>query len=298
MRSGAWMLDTSMRIAPTKILLDRVLSQAGVLDRVLSYATWATYWSTGALWTRQRSTRDSASLHPCRQAASFLPCARPPDACGSFLARPRSRLDQGSRDRAEARAFAVTRSGTDSMPRREGEDEIAEDAAPAPAVTGADAGPGLRHFRRSLNVLSATAPSSSRLHAHPSCWFTHVGHAAGRPRTPGRIHSEDHIISHCFSHLRRVAYPEGTPPCLSTGNFYFLTLADIFSPDYFLPLCHRTPPYYWERTSSVCIMHLYSVYGPPPTLILPAYFYLSLYAHPYVLSLYQGYIFGGLSIWP
>jgi hypothetical protein len=47
----------------------------------------------------------------------------------------------------------------------------------------------------------------------------------------------------------------------------------------------------------VCIMHLYSVYGPPPTLILPAYFYFSLYAHPYVLSLYKDYIFGGLSIW-
>ena len=210
MRSGAWMLDTSMRIAPTKILLDRVLSQAGVLDRVLSYATWATYWLSGALWTRQRSTRDSASLHPCRQAAYFLPCARPPDACGSLLARPRSRLDQGSRDRAEARAFAVTRSGTDTMPRREGEDEIAEDAAPAPAVTGADAGPGLRHFRRSLNVLSATAPSSSRLRAHPSCWFTHVGRAAGRPRTPGRIHSEDHIISQRFS-------PPSTG-CISGGH--------------------------------------------------------------------------------
>ena len=123
-----------MRIAPTKILLDRVLSQAGVLDRVLSYATWATYWSTGALWTRQRSTRDSASLHPCRQAASFLPCARPPDACGSFLARPRSRLDQGSRDRAEARVFAVTRAGTDTMPtRRDDDDEITADAASAPA---------------------------------------------------------------------------------------------------------------------------------------------------------------------
>ena len=133
MRSGAWMLDTSMRIAPTKILLDRVLSQAGVLDRVLSYATWATCWSNGAFGTRQRSTRDSASLHPCRQAASFLPCARPPDACGSFLARPRSRLDQGSRDRAEARVFAVTRAGTDTMPtRRDDDEEITADAASAP----------------------------------------------------------------------------------------------------------------------------------------------------------------------
>jgi hypothetical protein len=210
MRTGAWMLDTSTRIAPMQLLLDRGLSQAGVLDRGLSHVTWATYWSNGALWTRQRSTRDSASLHPCRQAASFLPCARPPDACGSFLARPRLRLDQGSRYRAEARAFAVTRPGTETMPRREGEDEIAEDAAPAPAVTGAAAGPGLRHFRRSFTVLSATAPSSSRLRAHPSCWFTHVGRAAGRPRTPGRIHSEDHIISQRFS-------PPSTG-CISGGH--------------------------------------------------------------------------------
>ena len=93
-------------------------------------------------------------LHPCQQAASHLPCTRPPD-----------RLSPGH---------------------------------------------GLRHFRRSFTVLSATAPSSSRLHAHPSCWFTHVGRAAGRPRTPGRIHSEDHIISQRFS-------PPSTG-CISGGH--------------------------------------------------------------------------------
>ena len=65
---------------------------------------------------------------------------------------------------------------------------------------------------------------------------------------------DEQLLNTEYCHLRRVAYPEGTPPCLSTGNFYFLTLADIFSPEYFLPLCYRTPPYYWERTSSVCIM--------------------------------------------
>ena len=58
------MLDTSTRIAPMQILLDRGLSQAGVLDRGLSHATWASYWSHGAFWTRQRlMTRDFASLH-------------------------------------------------------------------------------------------------------------------------------------------------------------------------------------------------------------------------------------------
>ncbi len=71
-------------------------------------------------------------------------------------------------------------------------------------------GHGLRHFRRSFTVLSATAPSSSRLRAHPSCWFTHAGRADGRPRTPGRIPSEDHIISQRFS-------PPSTG-CISGGH--------------------------------------------------------------------------------
>jgi len=136
MRTGAWMLDTFTRITPMQILLDRGLSQAGVLDRRLSHTTWASYWLTGALWTRQRSTRDFASLHPCRQAAYFLPCARPPDACGSCLDRPRHRLPQGSRDR-NFHAFVVTRTGTNTMPTRRDEDEIEEDADPA---TARDAG--------------------------------------------------------------------------------------------------------------------------------------------------------------
>ena len=143
-------------------------------------------------------------LHPCQQAASHLPCTRPPD-----------RLSPGH---------------------------------------------GLRHFRRSFTVLSATAPSSSRLRAHPSCWFTTsdaLPAALGLRAAFIRRTTSSPSVS---CHLRRVAYPEGTPPCLSTGNFYFLTLADIFSPEYFLPLCYRTPPYYWERTLSVCIMHLYSVF--------------------------------------
>ena len=48
MRSGAWMLDTFMRIAPMQSLLDRGLSQAGELDRRLSPATWAEMmWPSG-----------------------------------------------------------------------------------------------------------------------------------------------------------------------------------------------------------------------------------------------------------
>jgi hypothetical protein len=107
MRTGAWMLDTFMRIAPMQILLDRGLSQAGVLDRGLSHATWASYWSNGALWTRQRSTRDSASLHPCRQAAYFLPCTRPPDITRLRLRRPTRR--PGPSERYARSVFTLTR---------------------------------------------------------------------------------------------------------------------------------------------------------------------------------------------
>jgi hypothetical protein len=103
MRSGACMLDTYMRIAPTHILLDRILSQA----------TSAALRSDAANKARRRPPRDPASRHPCRQAASFLPCAsRPPDACRLCLARPRQCLGQGSRDRP---AFVTTRSGFDTM---------------------------------------------------------------------------------------------------------------------------------------------------------------------------------------
>ena len=109
MRTGDWMLDTFMRLAPMQILLDRGLSQADVLDRRLSHDTWASYWLDGALGTCLRPTRDSARLHPCRQAAYFLPCTRPPDTCGSCLDRPRHRRPQGSRDRTQARAFVITR---------------------------------------------------------------------------------------------------------------------------------------------------------------------------------------------
>jgi hypothetical protein len=39
------------------------------------------------------------NLNPCRQAAYFLPCTRPPDSCGSCLDRPCHRRPQGSLDR-------------------------------------------------------------------------------------------------------------------------------------------------------------------------------------------------------
>jgi hypothetical protein len=130
-----------MRTAPTLILLDGGPSQD----------TWAAHWLAEAIKARPRPTRDSATRHPCRQAAFFLPGAsRPPDVCRLRLVRPR--LNHGARDRAAARAFVTTRAGTDTMARsrQETEDEIteADDTAgaaifgtvrqPAPLVKPAD----------------------------------------------------------------------------------------------------------------------------------------------------------------
>jgi hypothetical protein len=83
-RSGACMLDTYMRTAPTLILLDGGPSQD----------TWAALWSDEAIKARRRPPRDPASRHPCRKEASFLPCTGPPDfvasRCSStvFATRP------------------------------------------------------------------------------------------------------------------------------------------------------------------------------------------------------------------
>ena len=66
------MLDTYIRTAPTLILLDGGPSQD----------TWSALWLAQATKARPLPTRDSASRHPCQQAAFFLPCAsRPPDVC-------------------------------------------------------------------------------------------------------------------------------------------------------------------------------------------------------------------------
>jgi len=122
---------------------------------------------------------------------------------------------------------------------------------------------------------------------------------ASLPVRPGPMHSEGRIISKPFS------------PLLLEDSFSFQVSLDchtlrvnfrIFS---FIPLCisdfyircYRTLPYYWECTSSVCIMHLYSVFAHLPTLILPAYFCFLFLRAPLCVVYLKGYIFGGLSIW-
>ena len=136
-RSGACMLDTYMRTAPTLILLDGGPSQD----------TWAALWLAEATKARPRPTRDSASRHPCRQAAYFLPCARPPDR-------------QFGRSQHYHRAFVTTSVRTDNMPRQRDGDK-----------------PYSRTVLTRVEFEMLTR------------------HSASRPRTPGRIHLEDHILS-------------------------------------------------------------------------------------------------------
>jgi hypothetical protein len=116
-----------MRIAPTFILAD-----------VMSPEAWAALWLELADTVRRTPTRDSATRHPCRQAAFFLPCAsRRPDGCILRLASPRRHYGPHSRH-----AYVTTRAGTDTMARRRqdaDEDEIieVEDTVGAETLGGA-----------------------------------------------------------------------------------------------------------------------------------------------------------------
>ena len=114
-RSGACMSDTYMRITPT-------LTSADVNPLTES---WAALWLELATTARRTPTRDSVNLHPCRQAAFFLPCASlPPDDCILCFVKPRQHYCSNSRC-----AYVTTRAGTDTMARHRqdtDEDEITE----------------------------------------------------------------------------------------------------------------------------------------------------------------------------
>ena len=108
--------------------------------RTLAAQLGRTYCGIRHLFSRDLIAHRDA-LHPCWTAAHFLPCTRPPD--GMRLYRPqRGRIHHGP---SERRAFVSTRSGLQTMPTGQGEDEIEEDTVPAAAVTGAAAGPGRRY---------------------------------------------------------------------------------------------------------------------------------------------------------
>ena len=171
---------------------------------------------TGAELSGPASHRIRASVkltHPCQFAAAHLPCTRPPDVL--YGCRPRAH--PGLRDRALARAFVVTRAGTDTMPRRD-EDETTEGAASATAR-----GPRAPRFGTHAHAPMTppaperpSTPADLRTALRPPASFgvtlfaINVGCPADRPRTPSRIHSEDHIISQRFS-------PPSTG-CISGGH--------------------------------------------------------------------------------
>jgi hypothetical protein len=64
--------------------------------------------------------------HPCRQAAFFLPCARPPDVLRLRFGRPRNHRGAYLR-----RAFVLTRSGFHTMPSGRGDRGDADDVSVA-----------------------------------------------------------------------------------------------------------------------------------------------------------------------
>jgi hypothetical protein len=119
---GVCLLDTNRRAAIARILLDG----SATLD-----AAPAAIGHGAAI--RPADLRAFLALvmlvlHPCQQAASHLPCTRPPDRL--WPGRPRDSLRgsrRGSHYRAAQRAFAITRSVFDTMPRgQDEEDEITE----------------------------------------------------------------------------------------------------------------------------------------------------------------------------
>ena len=78
-------------------------------------------------WTRPSLSRSLAGRHPCWTAACFLPCTRPPDITRLRLRRPSRQPGPSERD---ARCvFALTRSGFQTMPRRDEEEDTASEAA-------------------------------------------------------------------------------------------------------------------------------------------------------------------------
>ena len=84
-------------------------------------------------WTRPSLSRSLAGRHPCWTAACFLPCTRPPDLPRLRLRRPPRRPGPFARDARRARVFVATRSGFQTMPRRDDKAEATEGAASATA---------------------------------------------------------------------------------------------------------------------------------------------------------------------
>ena len=128
---GVCLPDTDRRAALSRILLDG----SATLDAA-SAAIGHGLALTAAEF-RVLAFVSLVELHPCQQAASHLPCTRPPDRL--LLDKPRDSLRslrRGSHYRAAQRVFA-TRSRIDTMARRrqETDDDLMEADDTAGAAT-------------------------------------------------------------------------------------------------------------------------------------------------------------------
>jgi hypothetical protein len=114
-----------------------------------------------------------------------------------------------------------------------------------------------------------------------------------RPRTQGHMHSEGRILCRASRHFIRRAtsfqhllHPSSWPTFLFFRDFLFCLRN-------FHVRCSRTQPHFWERTVSACIIHICSMFPPPPLLLLQfllAYFSFLFLCAPlcdYVLSIWR-----------
>jgi hypothetical protein len=113
------------------------------------------------------------------------------------------------------------------------------------------------------------------------------------PRTQGHVHSENCIIWRASCHFLRRAttFPRPAHPLWPT----FLSVLHKFPLCLraFYVRCSRTHPHFWERTASVCIIHLCSVCARLPhqlfsLCVFLAYFSLLLLCAPLTICL-EGY---------
>ena len=107
-------------------------------------------------WTRPSLSRSLVGRHPCWTAACFLPCTRPPDITRLRLRRPTRRPGPSERD--APRAYALTRSGFQTMPTRRDEDEITEGAVEGAASATARGARAPRFGTRAHAPMTPPAP--------------------------------------------------------------------------------------------------------------------------------------------
>jgi hypothetical protein len=131
-------------------------------------STWAALRLTKALTARHWLTGTLRPRHPCREAASFLPCSsRPPDVCLLRFARPRRRYGPNSRRGGRAPSQTMDRRRQDDEAEiTEAADTRDEDVGPAtgasPATGGSYASRGaFRNVRSPAPSFGARSPAGT-----------------------------------------------------------------------------------------------------------------------------------------